>query len=146
MSRVSKKVLNRQIEEQMFETLWESVSQVKNKEDVKLFLGDLLSPVERIMVAKRLAIAVMLLKGHNYETIIDILRVSNETISKIALALRLNRGYKIAIDKIIRSEAGRQFWQDIENLLYRMSSPGKVFLPDEVVTYRLGHNKKKTLL
>ena len=146
MSRVSKKVLNRQIEEQMFETLWEAISQVKRKADVKLFLADLLTPVERIMVAKRLGIAVMLLKGKDYETIIDILRVSNETISKIALILRTNNGYKIAVDKIVRSEAGREFWQDIENLIYRLGTPGKVFLPEEVVKYRLGHNKKRTLV
>jgi uncharacterized protein YerC len=146
VSRVSKKVLNKQIEEQMFETLWEAISEVKNKADVKMFLGDLLSPVERIMVAKRLAIAVLLLKGHGYETIIDLIKVSNETISKIALILRLNKGYRIAVDKLLKSEAGRQFWQEIQNLIYRMSSPGKVFLPEEVVKYRLGHNKKKTLV
>lgn len=146
MSRVSKKVVNRQIEEQMFETLWEAVSLVKTKEDVKLFLSDLLSPVERIMVAKRLAIAVLLLKGRDYETIINALRVSNETISKIALILRENSGYKIAVNKLLRSEAGREFWQGIEDLIYRLSSPGKVFLPEETVKYRLGHNKKKTLV
>ena len=146
MSRVSKKVLNKQIEEQMFETLWEAISRVRGKADTKLFLADLLTPVERIMVAKRLGIAVMLMKGKDYETIIDVLRVSNETISKIALILRMNNGYKIAVSKIVRSEAGKEFWQDIENLIYRISSPGKVFLPEEVVKYRLGHSKKKTLV
>lgn len=145
MSRVSKRILNQQVEEQMFETLWEAVSQVKSKADVKLFMVDLLSPVERIMIAKRLAIAVLLLKGKDYETIIDVLKVSNETISKVALILRMNSGYKIAINKILLSEAGRQFWQEIEGLIYRFSSPGKVFVPEEVVKYRLGH-KKKTLV
>lgn len=145
MSRVSKRIINRQIEEQMFETLWEAISEVKNKADIKLFLTDLLTPVERIMVAKRLAIAVMLLKGKDYETIIDLLKVSNETISKIVLVLRMNNGYKIAINKVIRTEAGREFWQGIEDLLFRLSSPGKVFLPEEVVKYKLGH-KKKTLV
>ena len=146
MSQISRRILNKQVEEKVFETLWEAISQVKSKDDVKLFLSDLLSPVERIMVAKRLAIAVLLLKGSSYETIIDILKVSNETISKIALILRANSGYKIAVNKLLRSEAGREFWQGIEDLIYRLSSPGKVFLPEEVVKYRLGHSKKKTLV
>ena len=130
----------------MLETLWDAVSQVKDKHDVRLFLNDLLTPIERIMVTKRLAIAVLLLKGHNYEAISGLIKVSSETIARIALILRANSGYKIAVGKIARSEAGRQFRQDVENLLYRFSAPGRVFLPDEVVKYKLGHNKKKTLV
>ncbi|OGD85851.1 hypothetical protein A3B51_03270 [Candidatus Curtissbacteria bacterium RIFCSPLOWO2_01_FULL_41_18] len=145
MSRVSKKILNKQIEEQMFETLWEAISQVKDKGDVKLFLNDLLTPVERIMAAKRLAIAILLLRGKDYETIIDLLKVSNETISKVSLILKVNNGYRIAVNKLVRTEAGRQFWRDIESLLYRLGTPGKAFLPEEVIKRQLGH-KKKTLV
>lgn len=145
MSRVSKRILNKTVEDQIFETLWESLSQIHDKDDIQLFLNDLLFPVERIMVAKRLAIAILLLKGKSYETIIDFLKVSNETISKISLILKSNNGYRVALNKLIKSDAGRQFWQDIENILYRFSSPGKVFLDEAVVKYRLGH-KKKTLV
>ena len=146
MTQISRRILNKQVEEQIFETLWEAVSQVRDKKDVQIFLGDLLTPTERVMIAKRLAIAVLLLKQKDYETIKDFLKVSNETISKVSLILKMNNGYKIAINKIIRTEAGRQFWRDIENLLYRFSAPGKVFLPEEVVKYKLGHHKKKTLV
>ena len=130
----------------MLETLWEAVSQVKSKEEVKLFLNDLLTPVERVMVTKRLAVAALLLRGSSYQAIEDLIKVSSETIARIALILRDNSGYKIAVNKILRSEAGRLFWQDVENMLYRISAPGRVFLPEEVVKYKLGHNKKKTLL
>lgn len=146
MTQVSRRVLHKQVEQQIFETLWEAISQVRNREDIQIFLNDLLTPTERMMIAKRLAIAVLLLKERNYETIKDFLKVSNETISKVALTLKLNRGYKIAINKVIRTQAGREFWQDIENLLYRFSTPGRVFLPEDMVKYKLGHNKKKTLV
>ncbi|OGD92719.1 hypothetical protein A3C33_02270 [Candidatus Curtissbacteria bacterium RIFCSPHIGHO2_02_FULL_42_58] len=129
----------------MFETLWEAISQVRDKDDVQIFLNDLLSPIERVMIAKRLAIAALLLKGNSYETIKDFLKVSTETVAKISLILKMNKGYQLAINKLIRTEAGKQFWQEIENLLYRLSSPGKVFLPEEAVKYKLGH-KKKTLV
>src|SRR3990167_3793320 len=132
----------------MFETLWEAISQVRDKDDVQIFLNDLLSPIERVMIAKRLAIAALLLKGNSYETIKDFLKVSKvstETVAKISLILKMNKGYQLAINKLIRTEAGKQFWQEIENLLYRLSSPGKVFLPEEAVKYKLGH-KKKTLV
>ena len=142
MSQVSRRILNKQVEEKVFETLWEAISQVRDKKEIQSFLGDLLSPTERVMIAKRLAIAVLLLKGRSYETIKDFLKVSTETVAKISIILKINNGYKIAINKVIRTEAGRQFWQDIEDLLYRLSSPGKVFLPEEVVKYKLGHRKK----
>lgn len=145
MTQVSRRVLNKQVAEQIFETLWEAISQVRDKQEIQIFLNDLLTPTERIMIAKRLAIAVLLLKQHDYETIKDFLKVSGETISKISLILKMNQGFKLAINKVIKTEAGRQFWQDIENLLYRLSAPGKVFLPEEVIKYKLGH-KKKTLV
>jgi len=146
VTQVSRRVLHRQVEEQMFETLLEAISQVRNKNDVQVFLNDLLSPTERIMLAKRLAIAALLLRGEGYETIKNLLKVSNETISKVSIILKLNQGYAKVINKIALTEAGRQFWREIENLLYRFSAPGKVFLPEEVVKYKLGHHKKKTLV
>ncbi|MDO8487412.1 MAG: Trp family transcriptional regulator [Candidatus Curtissbacteria bacterium] len=145
MSQVSRRLLDKRIEEQIFETLWEAISQLKDKKDIQIFLNDLLTPVERIVLAKRLAIAVLLLKSTDYGTIKNLLKVSGETISKVSLILKMNNGYKLAINKIVMTEAGRQFWQDIESALYRLGTPRKAFLPEEVIKYRLGH-KKKTLV
>ena len=142
MGRISRRVLDRQVEEQVFETLWEAVSEVKGRTNVQAFLNDLLTPVERVMVAKRLAIAVLLLKKMAYGEIVDLLKVSNETIARIALIIKNSQGFNIAIDKVIRSEAGREIWREIENLIYRFSSPGKVFLPEEVVKYKQGRRKR----
>lgn len=137
--------MDRKIEGQIYETLWEAISQLKDKNDIQIFLNDLLSPVERIVLAKRLAIAVLLLKSTDYETIKNLLKVSGETISKVSIILKMNGGYKLAINKIALTEAGREFWQDIESLIYRLGTPRKAFLPEEVIKYRLGH-KKKTLV
>ena len=145
MTQVSRRLLNKQIEQQIFETLWEAISQLKNKTEIQIFLTDLVTPTERIVLAKRLAIAVLLLKNTNYETIKDLIKVSGETISKVALTLKMSNGYRIAINKIVRTESGRQFWQDVESLLYRLGTPGKTFLPEKQIKYKLGH-KKKTIV
>lgn len=145
MPLVSKRKIPQDIEEKMYETLWEAISQLRSRGEIQKFLNDLLSPVERQMIAKRIAIAALLMKGYGYEAIQDILKVSDATVAKVSMALNNNQGYKIAINKIARSEATREFWQEVENLFYRMSSPGKVFLPEEVVKRKLGH-KRKTLL
>jgi len=93
------------------------LSQLKNKGDVKIFLADLLTPTERIMAAKRLAIAVMLLKNFDYGRIKEAVKVSNETISKVSTIVKRNYGYRLAVNKITKTEAGKRFWADIEDLI-----------------------------
>jgi len=138
--KVSKKVLNKTIEKQIFETLWEAISQIRDKSDIQSFLNDLLSPTERIMVAKRLAIAILLLKEQDYATIRGFLNVSNETISKVSSILKTNQGYKIAINKIAQTKAGKEFWEDIESFLYRFSKTSRVFLPERAIRHKLRSN------
>jgi|SRR3989344_1541850 len=145
MPLVSRRKLYKEIETRMYETFWEAISKVKSKSEVQSFLSDLLSPVERTMIAKRLAIAALLLRGHGYENIKDLLKVSGATIAKVSAVINTNTGYKMVVNKIATSESTREFWQDVENLLYRMSAPGRVFLPEETVKYKLKH-KRKTLV
>lgn len=62
--------------------LFEVISNLKSKkESIDFFIG-LLSPSEALMLARRMQIAQMLLRGENYELIRKALRVSNQTITK----------------------------------------------------------------
>lgn len=133
MTKVSRKLLNKKIQGQIFNNLWESLSQLKNKKDIEIFLADLLTPTERIMAAKRLAIAVMLLKNMDYGKIKETVKVSNETISKVSTTVKSNHGYQLAINKIIKTEAGRKFWEEIEDLIYRLGNPSKALLPEHEI-------------
>ena len=145
MTQVSRRKIPRDIETRMYETLWETFSGLKSSGDIRLFLDDLLSPPEKIMIAKRLAIATLLSKRYEYQVITDLLKVSTATISKVSLALNHKEGYRVAINKVARSEASREFWQGIENLIHRLGSHRDIFAPEEIVQKKLGH-KKKTLL
>lgn len=69
MSIVSRRKVSDRIENQINQTFWEAISKLTSKEEVTLFLNDLLSPTEKIVLAKRLAIAVLLSKGYGYESI-----------------------------------------------------------------------------
>ncbi len=145
MPQVSKRVVSKQVEEKIIETFLEALSQLRNKKDILLFINDLLYPVERIMLAKRLAIAVLLIKGWNYESINNMVKVSNDTISRVSVAIKTNKGYKIASDKLSQTEAVREFWQDLHRLAYRLGVPGRAFADDYIIKRRLGQ-KSKTLL
>lgn len=145
MTQVSRRILQRDIEQKVAGTFLEAISQVRDKNEVQLFINDLLTPVERIMLAKRFAIAVLLLKGWGYGPIEDLLKVSGDTISRVSLVLKTNVGYKKVVDRLARTEAGRAFWQDVASFAYRLSSPGKVFIDEGVIRHRLGRGKKTLL-
>ena len=142
MTQVSKRKLHPSTEEKIYNTFWEAISQLKSEKEIRLFLNDLLSPTEKTMLAKRLAIAALIMKGYTYDDIKDLLKVSQETIAKVSLSVRANSGYQVAIGKIAKSEAVKEFWQDIGSLVYRMNSPGKVFMAEGAIKHKLGHRKK----
>lgn len=142
MPQVSKRIISKDIESRMFETLWEAIAKVKSTEEVQTFLNDLLSPTEKTMMAKRLAIAALLLKGFNYESIKDSLKVSNETIAKVAVTLNVNTGYKLVVGKIAKSETLREFWQQIERIGIRITNRDDYVAPDDYLKIKLKHQRK----
>jgi len=145
MTQVSKRIVHKQIESRMYETLFEAIKHLRSKEEIQLFLTDLLSPTERTMLAKRLAIAALLMRAYEYESIMNMLKISSATISKVALVLHHNQGYKNTINKIARSESAKEFWQQIERLTSRLVSSRNYSANDEFLKKEFGH-KRKTLL
>lgn len=65
------------------------------------YIFDLLTPTERIMLAKRLAIAAFLIEGLPYHAISEMLKVSTSTIGRVNLWLKTaGDGYRLVIEKI----------------------------------------------
>ena len=110
MTKVSKRLLDKDLENRIFEVFTKSIVELKNSDDVKSFLNDLLSPVEKIMLVKRLAIAILLLKGYTYEMIDDALKVSHTTIMRISFWLKYgeNNGYRRVIDNFLKHQKREQ--------------------------------------
>ena len=121
MAQISKYPVHKKVEERMFEVLRETISHLKSSEDIEDFLHDFLSPVERIMLAKRLSIAVLLHKGYRYESIVGILRVTPPTIATVSLLLKYSgKGYKKAVGKIAMNEKMNEFWEKVEDMLSKI--------------------------
>lgn len=126
MAQVSKYPLDDLVEKRIFEIFLQTFADLKSKEHVEKFLYDLLSPTERIMLAKRLGIAVMLTKKESYETIKKTLRVSDATIMNISNWLKTEgEGYKMVIEKILQTQAWEQLWDTVEEKLSSVIPPGK---------------------
>lgn len=119
MSQVSKRLVAKDIEKRMQEILWESFSSLRRSKDAELFLSDLLTPTEKTVLAKRLAIAVLLSKGYDNEAIMGILKVSSATVAKIKLALG-GKGYQTVLGKLLCKEAWKEFLEGIDKAWYKM--------------------------
>lgn len=65
------------------DALYTAASSVRGRNAMKMFLRDLLTPSERIMLGRRIIIARMLIAAEQYETIERALRVSRATIGRV---------------------------------------------------------------
>ena len=118
MSQVSKYPIHKSVEKRVFEIFKSTISTLKDAQDIDDFLEDFLSPIEKIMLAKRLAIAVLLAKNYTYPSLSEILRVTPSTIATVSLSLKYSgKGYKRMVQKILSDERKDQFWQKIEDIL-----------------------------
>lgn len=115
MTQISRYPVSSTVNKQILQLFRNAISSLKDSEEIDEFLEDFLSPVEKIMLAKRLAIAVMLAKGYDYQSIKAILRVTPSTIAAVSIRLKYSgRGYKKTVEKILREEKINDFWQRVD--------------------------------
>lgn len=115
MPKVSKLTVDKHRLNKFSNDFWETVTLLKNKEEVKKFLFDILTHTERIMIAKRLQIAKMLLYGFDYQTIRSYLKVTDQTVARINNRINTGgEGLKIGVKRLNKIEQERQ--QKLESL------------------------------
>jgi len=104
MAQVSKHFMNPDVEKRVYEVFIESVKNTKTSNEVIDFLNDLLSSDEKIMMAKRVAIAFLLLQDkYTYEEIAKTIKVSRGTIAKIHATFALQgKGYRKILGDILK--------------------------------------------
>lgn len=124
MTQVSKLPLRKEIEERVFEIFLTSLAKVQQKEDVESFIQDLLSPIEQMMLAKRLSIAYLLSKKYDQRSISRLLKVSLSTVNRVSLRLQLRgAGYKKVFEEISKEEKTNEFWQKLDDFINEIVPP-----------------------
>ena len=84
MTQVSKNKLNKQVYEKIFSLFPQFLGRLSKQGYANIAINTLFSSTERVMIAKRIAVAFMLVKGYGYHEISSKLKVSFGTIAKIA--------------------------------------------------------------
>jgi len=118
MPHVSRHPLAKDVYFEILDELFWLLTEIKNKEEMKTFLYDFFTKTERLMLAKRLAVALMLTQGYSYSTIRDLLKVSTATINRTSVWLEKGgEGLKKGLTKLARKEKMEKFWRNLNKFL-----------------------------
>lgn len=113
MPRVSKTPVSKELLAKTFRLFYEVFSSNSDQDDFLLMIDDLLSPSEKIMLSKRLAIIYLLIKGVDYRDIMKTLKVSSSTVVFYASTF-LKRSSKVRniIESMLKKEKVLNFLDD----------------------------------
>lgn len=113
MTQVSQRFLDPAILTKLFLLFFEAVGHHSNSEEFENITKDLLSPAEKIMLAKRVAIIYLLLKKKDVLTISQALKVSTSTVSKFKYIIDNSQGIVLRFNKIINREKVKDILSDL---------------------------------
>lgn len=105
MPQVSRYKLNQEAEEELRNQLELVLTKISKAEEMKFFLEALLTKTEKLMLAKRLALVVLLQEDLSDSKIAEALHLTRITVSKMRYFLESRgEGYEIALRKIAQEK------------------------------------------
>lgn len=120
--KVRAKELSKENRIAVLDSLYTAASSVKGRDAVKLFLRDLLTESERIMLGRRIMIAQKIMAGIGYNEIADDMHVGKDTVARVHRWLRDQLpGYENAIKEMEKEFAARKKKAD-DKYLYATSA------------------------
>ena len=122
MPHVSGKELDPILLERLFGKLLEILGQAQNRRNLSLVANELFTATEKVMLAKRIAIVLMLASNTPQHRVVYILKVSPTTVAKISLGIEIGK-YKNIL-KISQKEK-----TDIEKLVWNILTVGGIMPP-----------------
>lgn len=112
MPKVSRKPLNKDVENAIVTQLWDSIAKIHNQTEAFEFFSDVLTNTEQIMVAKRLAVAILLIRDKSPTDIRNAINVSYSMIGNVASWLKNS---KKKTRKILLGFSKEKNWEDISD-------------------------------
>jgi len=116
--RTSEKILNPSLKKQIEAIYVQTITDLKEISETKIFLTDFFNESENEAFSKRLAIAYWLKKGRSYNNIKENLKVSSATIASVQAAMGKS-GFKLALKKIEAEEWAAQWAEKIKKFVQK---------------------------
>ena len=122
MPHISSRRLDSALLEKLFNKLVTIFEKAQSKKSLQLLIDEILTSTEKIMIAKRLAIVLMLSGNTPQHKIADVLKVSHTTVVKMSLGVEIGKFNSIL--KISKEER-----VDIEKLVWNILTVGGIMPP-----------------
>ena len=116
MPHVSRKKLKKKVFIKIGEQLSSTIAKASSARELKWIFRELITPIERVMLAKRLAIILMLERGYSIDIIQKTLKVTPQTIVRF-WKITKHSLYKPIIKEISNNKVKKDFWQELEKLI-----------------------------
>lgn len=124
MVRISYLKIKEKDYEKIFSIFYKVLGETEDKNEFNKILFDLLTPAERIMLIKRIAIIYLLMKEIHYQTVCEVLKVSNTTVSKYKLLMERSEGIVPALKSMVKQEKVWLFFEEIFSQIFYPGRPG----------------------
>jgi len=123
---VSRRLLDKDVSGEINSSFVSLISSLKNRSEVENFLTDFLTREEKLMLAKRLAVSLMLTRGYTVGTICEVLKVSKETIRSSRSWLETKgETYKRVLEKLRKAQEANEFWKKVDKIIDKALLPVK---------------------
>ncbi len=135
MPHVSSKKLSSHLLEKLFGKLLAILERAQNKESLSLVINELFTRTEKVMLAKRLAIILMLSNNTPQHRVVEILKVSPSTVSKTSLRIEIGK-----YDTVLRVSKKEKV--DLEKIVWNILTVGGIMPPKIRGKYWRKYSKK----
>ena len=120
MTRVSKYYVDKQVLEEIDAALRWLVSKINSEKITNLFIGDFFTDEERLMLAKRLFVGFVIVKGLDYKEIVSLLKVSPATVRQAKEWLKRRAGYREIVKMLFKHQKELEFDKKLEKIAKRI--------------------------
>ena len=126
MPKVSQNPLSPETKREIAAALTRTLARINDEALLERFLDNLLTPTERVMLGKRLMVAVLLQKGYSYGAVCRVLKMSKTTVHLIQRELlKTGEGYQRIYQLFFRASRSRRILKKIEAILDALTLPMK---------------------
>ena len=126
MPKVSSNPLSAETRRGMMQAFVRTLVKINDDALLQCFLDDLLTPTEKLMLAKRLMTAVLLQRGYSYGAVCHVLKMSKTTVHLIQRELlKSGEGYRKVFDRFFRESRGQKILGAVERSLDAITLPVK---------------------
>lgn len=138
MTNISKRPIDEKKLFKLYELFFEVINNAEDKDEFMELIRDILTPIEQIMIAKRIAIIYLLVKNIDQIIIADHIKVSRSTVSRFKLLFHNKKTKLITIiEAFLKSEKISHFFEDLfADIFTRVG-----YYPDKQLKWQ--HEKRK---